>query len=51
MHKSDSNNRIKAPPEVFDIEQLHKIKPGQLAIEQARFYLSLFKRNKLLQQG
>jgi hypothetical protein len=34
-----------------DMQDLKKSKPSKPAIEQARFFLSLFKQNKLLQQG
>lgn len=34
-----------------NVQDLRKAKPSQEAIENARFFLSLFKANKLLQQG
>ncbi len=34
-----------------NVKDLKKSKPSKPAIEQARFFLSLFKQNKLLQQG
>ncbi len=34
-----------------DMQDLKKFKPSSQALEQARFFLSLFKANKLLQQG
>lgn len=34
-----------------DIQDLKESKPSSQALEQARFFLSLFKANKLLQQG
>lgn len=34
-----------------NIHDLKKSKPSKPALEQARFFLSLFKQNKLLQQG
>jgi len=34
-----------------DIQALKRLKPSQPALEQAKFYLSLFKQQKLLQQG
>ncbi|GEM_PF-1861643 len=34
-----------------NVQDLKKSKPSQEAIENARFFLSLFKANKLLQQG
>ena len=34
-----------------NVRDLKKSKPSQEALEQARFFLSLFKAKKLLQQG
>ena len=34
-----------------NVRNLKKSKPSQEALEQARFFLSLFKAKKLLQQG
>ena len=34
-----------------NVQDLKKSKPSQEALEQARFFLSLFKQFKLLQQG